>query len=649
MKKIIFHSISFFILVSVGFSGFTQDIMDTVVHLNEVMIFSQKPLKDRALVASEIDSINIRESNVSGLAELLSSNSNIYIRSYGYGALSTASFRGTSASHTRVFWNDMEINDPASGQVDFSLIPVSFVEEIKLYHGGSSVRHSAGGLGGVILLNSLPAWKQDTRVSIGQELGSFNTWTTNLSVSSGKKNWYYKINGYHESSANDFTYTNTSNGLRNIERYENADFKKTGLQGDIYLKRNNKGIFSMHTWLQRSDRNFAPVMSYLGPGRTENQADKVIRWVSRYKYYGEILNSEISTGFARNELNYYLKEDSESNYIFDTHSDSWNIFSRYEGDLSLGASTRLRTESNFSLKNSKFEDDKMRSGYSAKRVEAGSSLSLHHEFSFPVTTYALVRMDLYGDKISPLSPAAGIEFSPENLYGFTFKSNLSRNYHFPDLNDLYWIPGGNPSLLPENGYMTDAAIDYQFNNSRLNFTSSLTFFHSVIDNWILWKPGEFGFWRAENLEKVRSRGIEHRFSIKFKDENLSARLSATYSLTRTNRVDGNSDGIFSEAPQLIYTPVHKANLNMAFNPGKFKFSYQYLFTGRRYTTTDNDPDLALDPFHLQNLKIARTMELEDFSFELGFGIFNIFDTDYQVIRSRPMPGRHYNLMLKATF
>ena len=39
------------------------------------------------------------------LAELLTDHTSIYIKSLGTGALSTASFRGTSASQTRVNWN----------------------------------------------------------------------------------------------------------------------------------------------------------------------------------------------------------------------------------------------------------------------------------------------------------------------------------------------------------------------------------------------------------------------------------------------------------------------------------------------------------------------------------------------------------------
>lgn len=649
MRILRLHSISLIILAAITCSVTAQDVMDTVVHLNEVRILSKRPMKDRALVATEIDSIAIRESGVSGLGELLASNSIIYIRSYGYGALSTASFRGTSASHTRVYWNDMEINDPASGQVDFSLVPVYFIDEIKLYHGGSSTRHSAGGLGGIILLNSRPAWNDGTRVEIGQSYGSFSTWNTNVSVSTGNGNWYSKIKTYHETSENDFSYTNTANGLNTIEKYEGADFRKTGLQGDVYLRNNERGIFSMHAWVQNSDRNFAPVMSYMGPGRKENQLDRVIRWVSRYKYYGDLLLSEISLGVARNETNYYLQEEKDGNHIFDTRSNSVNFFGRYEGELGVGLSTRLRTESSIGFKNSQFEDIKNISFNSASRIEGGTSLSLHHEFKFPLTVYALLRMNVYGEKLSPFSPAAGMEYSPPKLIGLSFRSNISHNYHFPDLNDLYWIPGGNPSLLPENGYMTDLSMDYLLNNSRINLNASLTAFHSLIDNWILWKPGEFGFWKAENIDKVRSIGLEHQFSIIYRVKGFSIRALANYTITRVNSIDDSVEDFFNESPQLIYTPLHKGNMNLSVNPGHFKFRYQYLYTGRRYTTTDNDPELALEPFHLHNFKVSRSISLEKFTTELGIGINNLFNTDYQVIRSRPMPGRHYNLMLKLSF
>ena len=39
---------------------------------------------------------------------------------------------------------------------------------------------------------------------------------------------------------------------------------------------------------------------------------------------------------------------------------------------------------------------------------------------------------------------AGLEFKISEEKEYFLKGNLSRNSKVPDLNDLFWIPGGNP-------------------------------------------------------------------------------------------------------------------------------------------------------------------------------------------------------------
>ena len=85
------------------------------------------------------------------LAELLTDHTSIYIKSLGTGALSTASFRGTSASQTRVNWNGINITPPLSGTFDFSQIPVFFTDNINLYYGSSHVKNGTGAIGGMLI------------------------------------------------------------------------------------------------------------------------------------------------------------------------------------------------------------------------------------------------------------------------------------------------------------------------------------------------------------------------------------------------------------------------------------------------------------------------------------------------------------------
>ena len=112
--------------------------------IERVEITGTRPMKEIGVQRTKLDSIVLRDNISSSLADALTSGSTIFIKSYGRATLATASFRGTSPSHTQVTWNGMKINSPLFGQVDFSLIPAYFIDDASLYHGASSVGITGG-------------------------------------------------------------------------------------------------------------------------------------------------------------------------------------------------------------------------------------------------------------------------------------------------------------------------------------------------------------------------------------------------------------------------------------------------------------------------------------------------------------------------
>ena len=89
------------------------------------------------------------------------------------------------------------------------------------------------------------------------------------------------------------------------------------------------------------------------------------------------------------------------------------------------------------------------------------------------------------------------------------KASVARNYHQPTLNDLYWQPNGNPELLPEMGFTMEAGMDYQksFGNQRLK--TGLTWYRSLIENWIMWIPSSRMNLEPINIKEVLSTGLEY--------------------------------------------------------------------------------------------------------------------------------------------
>jgi len=154
-----------------------QMIFDTL-QLNEFEIIDYHFDKQSAINKSTIDSLQQTELGLHDIGELLSSFTPVYVKSYGKGSISTVSFRGTGASHTKVIWEGFNINSPMLGQTDFSTIPVSLFDKIELQYGGSSLTEVSGALGGSVNLKTKSGFEDNGILSMTQSVGSFNTFLT---------------------------------------------------------------------------------------------------------------------------------------------------------------------------------------------------------------------------------------------------------------------------------------------------------------------------------------------------------------------------------------------------------------------------------------------------------------------------------------
>ena len=94
---------------------------------------------------------------------------------------------------------------------------------------------------------------------------------------------------------------------------------------------------------------------------------------------------------------------------------------------------------------------------------------------------------------------------------------MGKVYRFPTINDLYWSPGGNENLNPENGYSTDLGLLWTKDLSNTQLYFEPTIYSRWIDNWIIWQPTGT-YWSPMNVKKVWNRGIETNSSISFKRE-----------------------------------------------------------------------------------------------------------------------------------
>jgi iron complex outermembrane receptor protein len=229
-----------------------------------------------------------------------------------------------------------------------------------------------------------------------------------------------------------------------------------------------------------------------------------------------------------------------------------------------------------------------------------------------------------------------------------FKGNLARNYHQPSLNDLYWQPGGNPDLLPEEGFTMEAGLEYQLSLAGQLVRTELTTYRSDIKDWIIWIPGYRGYWEPRNIARVRSSGLEYILRVHGQFRELGYKVMGTYAYTRSvNYGDPMVWGDHSYGKQLVYIPLHSGNLMIHVSFRDIYLTYQYNAYSERYTTSSNDlySRYRLSPYYMNNLTAGWNLNLKRVYMNAELRVYNLFNESYHSVLHRPMPGRNYSLVL----
>ena len=248
---------------------------DDTIKIKEVVISGNKFISDPAgYKKTIIDSSVLFSYSTENLSDMLSENTDIFIKSYGMGGTATPAFRGTGASHTLIDWNGIDINSPMLGQSDLSLIPVGLIDDISIYFGGASIPLNSGGIGGTINLETKPVWKRETLISMNTGMGSFGRYTGLLKVRTGNYRFQTVTKVFFQNSENNFRYLNTEISADPVwQTRTNNQVRQKGFMQEFYFRK-EKNIGSVRIWYQSADRNLPASILSQQPNSGENQLDE---------------------------------------------------------------------------------------------------------------------------------------------------------------------------------------------------------------------------------------------------------------------------------------------------------------------------------------------------------------------------------------
>lgn len=646
--------------------------------LREIVVTAERPLSEVGVQKTVFDSLALRENVALSMADILTYNSSVFVKNYGRATLSTVAFRGTSSGHTQVTWNGMRINNPMLGMTDFSTIPAYFVDKASLLHGTSSVTDAGGGLGGLVKLSTGADVPDGFSCQYTQGIGSFSTYDEFARINYGGKNWQSSTRIVYSSSPNDYKYVNRDKKINiyddnhNIigqyhptERNRSGAFKDLHILQELYYRTNGGDRLGLNMWYVNSNRELPMLTTDYGDERDfENrQREQTIRGVFSWSHIDNNWRMGLKGGYIHTDMAYdYRREVSNDHWVEMTRSRNRvnTIYGQADGEYRLGQ--RLSFTGGISAhqhfvrsedKNIILQDgNRAIVGYDKGRIELSGSVSAKWQATDRVGLSLVLRHEMYGDRWAPLIPAFFTDVLLIPAGNVMLKASLSRNHRFPTLNDMFFLPGGNPDLKSEDGISYDAGLSFNVGNGLYSIGGEATWFDSYIDDWILWLPTTKGFFSPRNVKRVHSYGIELKSSITFKPgEHWLMDLSCSYSWTPSiNRGVKMSPADQSVDKQLPYVPRHSASATGRLTWRTWSFLYKWACYSKRYTMSSNDYTFtgSLPNYFMSNISIEKNFTFKPVSLQLKFAVNNLFDEEYISVLSRPMPGINFEFFIGLT-
>ena len=679
-SSIIIIFLSFLTISSISLSA-----EDDATQLKELTVIARRPMKEIGVEKTTFDSLALKENIALSMADILTYNSSVYVKSYGRATLSTVAFRGTSPSHTQVTWNGIRINSPMLGMTDFSTIPAYFIDQASLFHGTSSVNETGGGLGGLVKLATIPDAPPGFHLQYVQGLGSFSTFDEFLRFSYKNSHWTSSTRAVYSSSPNDYTYINHDKKVNiydeehNIigqyypkEKNRSGAYKDLQLLQEVYYNTLNGDKFGLNIWYVNSNRELPMLTTDYGDERDfENrQRENTLRTVLSWNHIRSNWNIALKAGYVFTWLAYdYKKEITENlwshmtrarshvNTLFGHAEGNYNIEDKWLFTATVSAHQQfVRSED----KNVIIQQGQQAVvGYDKARLELSLSLSAKWQPFYNLGLGMVLREDIYGEKTAPIIPAFFLDWqSFETTWGkfplnLTLKGSVSKNYRFPSLNDLYFLPGGNPDLKSEHGftYDTGASLNIDF-SSRVALNLSANWFDSRINDWIIWLPTTKGFFSPRNVKTVHAYGVETNAEAGIdlgKDWLLN--LNGSFSWTPSKNVgEKMSPADQSIGKQLPYVPRYSSSITGRLQWKTWAFLYKWCYYSERYTMSSNDFTLTghLPEYFMSNISLEKNLYFKPLDIQLKLAVNNLFNEDYLSVLSRPMPGINFEFFIGFT-
>ncbi|MDR0874422.1 MAG: TonB-dependent receptor [Prevotellaceae bacterium] len=617
------------ITIFLSFNISAQEMLDSVNVIAPTRA-SKSPTPTQTLTAAEMK-------NAVLVSDAVKHFSGVTVKDYGgIGGIKTVSVRSLGSTHTAVAIDGIPLNDCQSGQIDLGRISLENVSSISLANAQSDDIFQPAKLIASASLLSIVTQKPEDKFHLkaSTKLGSFGFFNPALFISGkGKKSFAPTVafNGEWLSAKGDYPYT--FEGVRN--RRTNSDVQR--LRSDVSLY---SGAFRAKVYYYQSAQGL-PGAVIIGNSNasSERMSDKnLFAQASYQKELSPKWKWQANGKYNYSYFHYRNDQDSVTNYRQDEYYLSAAVLFRPVSGLSFAfANDVLFNKLNASFLNPQRQT--LLTALSAKYVNE-HFLVMGNVLATIANENVVVERSrntvVERSRNTRLSPFISISYKPFASQDLRLRAFYKNIFRLPSFNDLYYTNIGNADLRPENTTQYNVGAIYSF-RSKMQIHAD-AYYNTVTDKIIATPKRSVFIWSMENVGKVEIRGLDIGFEAAqpyWRDKNILLRGSYTYQ----EAIDVTDSQGKTYGHQIAYTPRFSGAGSATVETAWVDVSLSVVWSGKRYLSGQNIAPNRLGGYADMGITLSRKIKRISLTAEM----LNVFDKNYEIVRSYPMAGRSFRV------